>query len=102
MARFCFGGIEGEALVFMLNLQKIYANGGAACASQPCKAFPSLCGIRISPDGALRSMVFTTDLTKLKDEGDCALEELLAAVEKPSSFSPVSCKERAAVPGGGA
>ena len=40
MARFCFGGIEGEALVFMLNLQKIYATGGAACASQPLKAFP--------------------------------------------------------------
>ena len=47
-------------------------------------------------------MVFTTDLTNLKDEGDCALEELLAAVEKPSSFSPVSCKKMAAVPGGGA
>ena len=47
-------------------------------------------------------MVCATDLTNPLDEGDCALEELLAAGEKPSSFSPASGKEMAAVPGGGA
>ena len=36
-ASFCFEGIEGEALVFMLSSKGIYANTGSACASKALK-----------------------------------------------------------------
>lgn len=99
-ASFCFEGIEGEALIFLLNSQGIYANTGSACASKALKVSPTLCAMGISPEIAQGSLVFTLDAANREDEVDYVLEKLPPAVEKLRSFSPVWRKKMAAVSGG--
>lgn len=99
-ASFCFEGLEGEALVFMLNRQGIYANTGSACASKALKVSPTLCAIGLSPDVAQGSLVFTLALSNREEEVDRVLAELPSAVDKLRSFSPVWRKKMAAVAGG--
>ena len=98
-ASFCIEGIEGEALVFMLNRQGICANTGSACASKALKTSPVLCAIGIRPDLAQGSIVFTLNPDNRKEEVDYVLEQLPPAVEKLRSFSPVWRKKMAAVVG---
>jgi cysteine desulfurase len=97
---FCFEGIEGEALVFMLNRQGIYANTGSACASKALKVSPTLCAIGLSPDVAQGSIVFTISPDNRREDIDYVLTELPLAVDKLRSFSPVWRKKMAAVSGG--
>jgi len=99
-ASFCFEGLEGEALVFLLNRQGIYANTGSACASKALKVSPTLCAIGISPEVAQGSLVFTLSATNREEEVDYVLKELPRAVERLRSFSPVWRKKMAAVSGG--
>lgn len=99
-ASFCFEGVEGEALLFLLNRRGIYANTGSACASKALKVSPTLCAIGISPDVAQGSLVFTFDASNREEEVDYVLAELAAAVDRLRSFSPVWRKKMAAVSGG--
>jgi cysteine desulfurase len=99
-ASFCFEGIEGEALVFMLNARGICANTGSACASKALKVSPVLCAIGLSPDIAQGSVVFTLGLDTRGEDIDYALTELPRAVEKLRSFSPVWRKKMVAASGG--
>jgi cysteine desulfurase len=99
-ASFCFEGLEGEALVFMLNARGICANTGSACASKALKVSPVLCAIGLSPEVAQGSLVFTLSPDNTEDEIDYVLTELPLAVEKLRSFSPVWRKKMAAVSGG--
>gem|GEM_PF-4992468 len=62
-ASFCFEGIEGKALVFILSCQGIYANTGSACASKALEVSPVLCAISLSPARAQGSPVFTLEQT---------------------------------------
>jgi cysteine desulfurase len=97
---FCVEGIEGEALIFLLNSQGIYANTGSACASKALKVSPTLCAMGISPEIAQGSLVFTLNAANREAEVDYVLEKLPQAVEKLRSFSPVWRKKMAAVSGG--
>jgi len=99
-ASFCFEGIEGEALVFLLNRQGIYANTGSACASKALKVSPTLCAIGLSPDIAQGSLVFTLSPDNREQDVDRVLAELPRAVEKLRSFSPIWRKKMAAASGG--
>lgn len=94
-ASFCFEGIEGEALLFMLSRQGIYANTGSACASKALKTSPVLCAIGIRPDLAQGSLVFTFSTTNTEAEVSAVLRELPPAVAKLRSFSPVWRKRAA-------
>ena len=60
-ASFCFEAIEGEALLFMLSREGIYASTGSACASKALKTSPVLVAIGIPPDLAQGSIVFTLE-----------------------------------------
>jgi cysteine desulfurase len=99
-ASFCFEGIEGEALVFMLTPQGIYANTGSACASKALKVSPTLCAIGLSPDVAQGSIVFTCSRANRDDEVDKVVGALSQAVDRLRSFSPVWRKKMAAAAGG--
>jgi cysteine desulfurase len=99
-ASFCFEGLEGEALVFMLNAKGICANTGSACASKALKVSPVLCAIGLSPEVAQGSLVFTLSPDNNEEEIDYLLTELPVDVEKLRSFSPVWRKKMAAVSGG--
>jgi len=95
-ASFCFEGIEGEALVYRLSSQGIYANTGSACASKALKTSPVLGAIGIPPEVAQGSLVFTLSRDNREDEVNQVLEHLPQAVENLRSFSPVWRKKMAA------
>jgi cysteine desulfurase len=97
---FCFEGLEGEALVFMLNARGICANTGSACASKALKVSPVLCAIGLSPEVAQGSLVFTLSTATSEADLNYVLGELPLAVDKLRSFSPVWRKKMAAAAGG--
>lgn len=88
-ASFCFKGIEGEALVFMLVQAGIYSNTGSACASKALKTSPVLGAIGIPPDLVQGSIVFTFDFSNRVEEIEYILEELTLSVARLRSFSPI-------------
>lgn len=95
-ASFCIEAIEGEALIFMLNQDSIYANTGSACASKALKTSPVLVAIGVPPDLAQGSIVFTLNSSNTFDEVEYVLKKLPFAVERLRSFSPVWRKKTAA------
>ena len=92
-ASFCFEAIEGEALIFMLAQNGIYANTGSACASKALKTSPVLGAIGIRADLAQGSTVFTIDSSNTQAQIDYVLEKLPAAVDRLRSLSPIWGKE---------
>jgi cysteine desulfurase len=88
-ASFCIEAIEGEALIMMLNDEGIYANTGSACASKALKTSPVLVAIRVPPEIAQGSIVFTLDAGNTPEEIDYVLEKLPRVVERLRSFSPL-------------
>ncbi len=95
-ASFCIEAIEGEALIFMLTQEGIYANTGSACASKALKTSPVLVAIGVPPDLAQGSIVFTLNNSNTFEEVEYVLKKLPLAVEKLRSFSPVWREKTAA------
>lgn len=88
-ASFCIEAVEGEALIFMLAQEGVYANTGSACASKALKTSPVLVAIGLPSDLAQGSIVFTLNSNNKIDEIDYAVEKLCLAVEKLRSLSPL-------------
>ncbi|NNG07095.1 MAG: cysteine desulfurase, partial [Desulfobacteraceae bacterium] len=88
-ASFCIEAIEGEALLLMLEQDGIYANTGSACASKALKTSPVLVAIKIPPDIAQGSIVFTMNSSNTIQEMEYVLEKLPSAVDTLRSFSPL-------------
>ncbi len=99
-ASFCFEGIEGEALLFLLSREGIYASTGSACASKALKTSPVLVAIGVRPDLAQGSLVFTLNGDNREEDVRQVLEKLPGAVERLRSFSPVWRQKMAAGTGG--
>ncbi len=95
-ASFCIEAIEGEALIFMLTQEGIYANTGSACASKALKTSPVLVAIGMPPDLAQGSIVFTLNSSNTFEEVEYVLKKLPFAVERLRSFSPIWRKKTAA------
>jgi cysteine desulfurase len=92
-ASFCFEAIEGEALIFMLAQNGIYANTGSACASKALKTSPVLGAIGLRADLAQGSTVFTIDAGNTETEIDYVLEKLPQVVDRLRALSPIWGKE---------
>ena len=92
-ASFCFEAIEGEALIFMLAQNGIYANTGSACASKALKTSPVLGAIGLRADLAQGSTVFTIDAGNTESEIDYVLEKLPLVVDRLRALSPIWGKE---------
>lgn len=95
-ASFCFEGVEGEALVFLLSRQGVYANTGSACASKALKVSPVLCAIGLTPTVAQGSLVFTLEHSNTEADLTAVFAHLPPAVARLRSFSPVWHKKMAA------
>jgi cysteine desulfurase len=93
---FCVEAVEGEALLLMLEQDGIYANTGSACASKALKTSPVLVAIKIPPDVAQGSIVFTMNSSNTMEEIDYVLEKLPLAAHTLRSFSPLWRKKTAA------
>ncbi len=85
----CVEAIEGEALIYMLAAEGIYANTGSACASKALKTSPVLVAIKVPADLAQGSAVFTLDRSNTIEEVDYVLEKLPLAVNRLRSLSPL-------------
>jgi cysteine desulfurase len=85
----CVEAIEGEALIYMLAAEGIYANTGSACASKALKTSPVLVAIKVPADLAQGSAVFTLDRSNTIEEVDYVLEKLPQAVNRLRSLSPL-------------
>ena len=88
-ASFCFEAIEGEAFIFMLAQNGIYANTGSACASKALKTSPVLGAIGLRADLAQGSTVFTIDAGNTEAEIDHVLEKRPQAVDRLRALSPI-------------
>jgi cysteine desulfurase len=85
----CVEAIEGEALIYMLAAEGIYANTGSACASKALKTSPVLVAIKVPAELAQGSAVFTLDRSNTVEEVDYVLEKLPHAVGRLRSMSPL-------------
>ena len=94
-ASFCIEAIEGEALLFMLTREGIYANTGSACASKALKTSPVLTAIGIPPALAKGSVVFTMNADTKGEDVEYVLEKFPEAVEKLRRISPIWEKKTA-------
>ncbi len=93
---FCVEAIEGEALIFMLNQQGVYANTGSACASKSLKTSPVLVALGVPPEIAQGSVVFTMDSSNTLEEVDYVTEQLQLAADRLRALSPIWKTETAA------
>ena len=88
-ASFCVEAIEGEALIFMLSQDGIYANTGSACASKALKTSPVLVAIGVRPELAQGSVVFTLNGNHTVEELEYVLEKFQGDVAKLRALSPI-------------
>ena len=95
-ASFCIKAIEGEALIYMLNSNGIFANTGSACASKALKTSPVLVAIGVPADIAQGSIVFTLNSSNTVKEIAYVLEKLPIAVQKLRDMSPLWRMNKAA------
>ncbi len=86
---YCFQAIEGEALIFLLSQNGIYANTGSACASKALKLSPVLGALGVAPDVAQGSLVFTLNRTNNRQEIEHVLDTLPGVVERLRMMSPL-------------
>jgi len=95
-ASFCVAAIEGEALIFMLSREGIYANTGSACASKALKTSPVLVAIGTEAALAQGSIVFTLAPSNNADEISYLLEKFPPVVERLRAMSPIWKEQTAA------
>lgn len=88
-ASFCVSGIEGEALIYLLNHHGIYANTGSACASKALKTSPVLVAIGVPPELAQGSIVFTLNSTNTIADVDHVLDKFPIVAARLRELSPV-------------
>jgi len=93
---FCIEAIEGEALIFMLNQQGVYANTGSACASKSLKTSPVLVALGVPPEIAQGSVVFTMDSSNTLEEVEYVTEQLERVAGTLRALSPIWKAETAA------
>jgi len=93
---FCIEAIEGEALIFMLNQQGVYANTGSACASKSLKTSPVLVALGVPPEVAQGSVVFTMDSSNTLEEVEYVTEQLEQVADRLRALSPIWKAETAA------
>lgn len=83
-----FLGIEGEALLGLLDLEGICVSTGSACASHSLEPSPTLLAIGLSPQEANGTIRFSLSRLNTSQEIDKLLRILPKAVEKLRKISP--------------
>lgn len=81
-ASFSFKGIEGQSLLFSLDLAGISASSGSACSSGSVEPSRTLMAIGLTAGTANGSIRFTFGKNNTKDEADTAAEELIKIVKR--------------------
>lgn len=88
-ASFCFEGLEGEALVYLLAAHGIYGNTGSACASKALKTSPVLKAIGLPEVVAQGSLVLTLGEENTEEDIEQVLKVLPEVVARLRAMSPI-------------
>lgn len=85
-----FGMVEGESLLFMLDMAGIAVSTGSACASGSLNESHVLKAIGLNSDLAQGTIRFSLSKSTTKDELDYVLNELEKIVKKLRKISPIT------------
>lgn len=86
---FCFEGIEGEALLLLLNEKGIAASSGSACASGSLDPSHVLLALGLPHEVAHGSLRLTLSAENRMEEVEVMIKEITGAVEYLRGISPV-------------
>ncbi len=85
-----FGQIEGESMMFMLDMAGIAVSTGSACSSGVTEPSYVLEAMGLSPDLQKGAVRFTLSKSTTKQELDIVLNELEKIVKKLRKISPIT------------
>ena len=85
---FCFEGIEGESLIYLLDNKGIYASSGSACTSGSLEPSHVLLAIGRDRDTARGSLRLTISPETTEKEADYIVNTVKDTVEKMRELSP--------------
>ena len=100
-ASFCIEFIEGEAMLLLLSSKGVAASSGSACTSKALKASHVLTAMRIPPEIAQGSLLFSFGLENTEEDVDYVLEVLPPIVDRLRQMSPLYAKFLKGQKGGG-
>jgi cysteine desulfurase len=92
-----FDHLEAEALVIALDLKGLAVSGGSACQSGATEPSHVLMAMGLSPARARASVRFSLSRLTTRDEIDCALALVPAAVERLRKLAPLKLKQSLAL-----
>jgi cysteine desulfurase len=88
-ASFSFRYIEGESILFSLDLAGISASSGSACSSGSLEPSRTLLSIGVPVGTAHGTIRFTFGKNNTVDEVDYAVEQIVAIVNRLRAMSPL-------------
>ncbi len=88
-AHFSFLGVEGEAILMLLDMEGIAVSTGSACASGSLKASHVLIAMGINKEIAHNSVRFSLGKNNTKEEIDYAIKKIPPIVEKLRNMNPL-------------
>ncbi|HAZ31717.1 MAG TPA: cysteine desulfurase NifS [Dehalococcoidia bacterium] len=91
-ASFCIEFIEGEAMLMLLSSRGIAASSGSACTSRALKASHVLTAMRIPPEIAQSSLLFTLMRDNTEEDIEYVLETVPSIVDRLRQMSPLYAK----------
>ncbi|MDE7372536.1 MAG: aminotransferase class V-fold PLP-dependent enzyme, partial [Clostridia bacterium] len=92
-ANFRFRYIEGESILFSLDLAGICASSGSACSSGSLEPSRTLLAIGVPVGTAHGSIRFTFGRDNTVEDVDYTVDELVKTVEKLRAMSPLYKKK---------
>ncbi len=92
-ANFSFRYIEGESILFSLDLAGISASSGSACSSGSLEPSRTLLSIGVPVGTAHGSIRFTFGKRNTSEDVDYTVDELVRTVEKLRAMSPLYKKQ---------
>ncbi|MCL0066165.1 aminotransferase class V-fold PLP-dependent enzyme, partial [Dehalococcoidia bacterium] len=91
-ASFCIEFIEGEAILLLLSSRGIAASSGSACTSKALKSSHVLTAMRVPPEIAQSSLLFTLGRNNTEEDIEYVLETLPPIVDRLRQMSPLYAK----------
>lgn len=92
IASFCVEFIEGEAMLLLLSHQGVAASSGSACTSKVLKTSHVLTAMKVPPEAAQGSLLFSLGQRNTIEDVDYLLEVLPPVVERLRGISPLYAK----------
>lgn len=89
-ASVAFGMVEGESILFLLDMAGVAVSTGSACSSGSLQQSHVLQAIGLSPDLAQGTIRFTLSKSTTKEELDYVVEELIKILKKMRKISPIT------------